>query len=154
MLYDCDMFYFGNKEWQEIQLQIEIQICTKFLYLYLCISCVYLYLYLCISCLSLCICICNSGVSVYSHRYWGSIFHNSNFLYLCSGKVVWPLQNYTEAERMMIGLRTETTRRKGGDGICICICIAIGRMVQWSGIKTRNKPKLMRIGRSQQKYTL
>ena len=34
MLYDCDMFYFGNKEWQEIQLQIEIQICTKYLYLY------------------------------------------------------------------------------------------------------------------------
>ena len=62
-----------RKEWKEIQLKIEIQTCTK-----------YLYLYLCISCLSVCICICTSAVSVCSHRFWGSIFLNSNFLYLWS----------------------------------------------------------------------
>ena len=74
-----------EEEWKEIQMQIEIQICTEYLYLYLCISCVYLYLYLCMSCLSVCICICISGVSVYSHRCWGSIFLNSNFLYFDPG---------------------------------------------------------------------
>ena len=149
MLYDCDMFYFGNKEWQEIQLQIEIQICTKYLYLHLCI-------YICICVFLVCLCVFVFVIQAYLCILIGIeapyfIIQTSCICVL--GRLCKSL-HYTEAERMMIGLWTETTRRKGDDGICICICIAIGRMVQWSGTKTRNKPKLMRIGRSQQKYTL
>ena len=97
-----------RKEWKEIQMQIEIQTCTK-----------YFYLYLCISCLSVCICSCISGVSVYSHRCWGSIFLYSNFSYLCSGKVEHCKTTQRQRWWWWACELKKKTRRKGDDGTMI-----------------------------------